>query len=186
MIFPWPRLFTQRFEINLVNIIILANVLLFGIFFMESENEKAKSKLFNTSYSDQTVNYYYKYLQENSELKQNKEILLQYDFKNSNHRSLVSSTALRDKNFISSLNYQVWDNDEIRWNHWKSLVIRYQDEIKDQTLFILGLSHGNKQSLSWITYQFSHMNEWHLFSNMIFLFLLDIALRNNLNHTKYT
>ncbi len=176
MIFPWPRIFFNRWDINIVNIIILANVLLFFIFFVESENEKVKSKLFNASYSDLTAEYYFKFLNKNMDIEANKKILIQYDYKNPNHRSLVSSTALRDKNFINSLDYTVWDADEIRWKQWKTMVDEYQEKVKDQTLFVLGLSHGNKGTLSWITYQFSHMNFWHLFSNMVFLFFIGYSI----------
>lgn len=176
MIFPWPRIFFNRWDINIVNIIIIANVLLFFMFFVESENEKVKSKLFNSSYGDLTAEYYFKYLNKNIQVDENKNMLIQYDFKNESHRALISSTALRDKNFISSLEYTVWDQDEVRWAHWKELVDEYQGKVKEQTLFMLGLSHGNKETLSWFTYQFSHMNFWHLFSNMIFLFFIGYSL----------
>lgn len=176
MIFPWPRIFFDRWDINFVNIIIVANVLLFFVFFVESENEKVKSKLFNASYSDLTADYYFKYLNKNIDVEENKKILLQYDFRNPSHRSLVSATALRDKNFVKSLDFTVWDSDDVRWQQWKAMVTEYQDRIKEQTLFMLGLSHGNKETLGWVTYQFSHMNLWHLFSNMIFLFLIGYSL----------
>ena len=180
MIFPWPRIFINRLDINFVNILILANVLLFFVFFVESENEKVKSKLFGTEYSAITTDYFFKYLQGKSEIPEYKKILLQFDPKNSDHHGIVSAAALRDKGFISSIDTIMWDNDEVRWSAWKALVLDYQDKIKKQTLFMLGLSHGNKSSLSWITYQFSHLNLWHLFSNMLFLFLIGYALEASL------
>jgi membrane associated rhomboid family serine protease len=185
MIFPWPRLFFKRLDINIVNIIILANVLLFFVYFLDSESEKVKSKLFGPSYAELTSNYYFKYLNQNSEVETNKKILLQYDFQNAEHKQLLSSTALRDNNFINSIETIVWDQDEVRWTRWKSLVKEYQDKVKLQTLFMLGLSHGNKNTLSWFTYQFSHMNVWHLFSNMIFLFFIGYALESLLGATGF-
>lgn len=176
MIFPWPRLFSKRLDINFVNILILANIFLFFIFFLESESEKVKSKLFNPNYSSLTADYYLKYLNQNIEIEENKKILLQYDFKKNSHRVLASASALRDKNFIKSIEFTVWDHDEVRWAFWKGLVAEYQEKVKQQTLFMLGLSHGNRNTLSWITYQFSHMNLWHLFSNMIFLFFIGYSL----------
>lgn len=176
MIFPWPRLFFNRWDINVVNVLIIANALLFFMFFMESESEKVKSKLFNASYSDLTAEYYAKYLNSNIEVESNKKILVQYDFKNPSHRSLISSTALRDKGFVNSIEFSSWDHDQVRWSQWKRMVDEYQGKVKEQTLFILGLSHGTKDTLAWITYQFSHMNLWHLISNMIFLFFVGYSL----------
>lgn len=180
MIFPWPRIFINRLDINFVNILILANVLLFFMFFLDSENEKIKSKLFGAQFSSLTSDYYFKYLNRNSENPEHKKILLQFDQKNSDHHMLISSTALRDKGFVASIENTVWDKDEVRWNAWKTLVVDYRDRVKQQTLFMLGLSHGNKSTLSWITYQFSHMNLWHLFSNMLFLFLIGYSLEATL------
>ncbi len=176
MIFPWPSIFFNRWDINVVNILIIANVLLFFMFFTESEAEKIKSKLFNASYSDLTAEYYGKYLNQNTNVEENRKMLIQYDFSKRTHRDLISTTALRDKNFVKSLGYTTWDQDEVRWQHWKAMVDEYQNKVKEQTLFMLGLSHGNKETLSWFTYQFSHMNFWHLFSNMIFLFFVGYAL----------
>lgn len=178
MIFPWPKFFLNRFDINFVNILILANVLLFFIFFTQSDDEKVKSKLFSPAYAEQTAVYYFKYLNHNMEVGDNKKLLLQYDSKNVDHRAILSSTALRDKNFIGSIENRSWDNDDVRWANWKKLVAEYQERVKQQTLFMLGLSHGNKQTFSWFTYQFSHMNLWHLFSNMLFLFLIGYALES--------
>lgn len=178
MIFPWPRLFLNRLDINFVNILILANVLLFFMFFTQSDGEKVKSKLFSAGYADITAQYYFKYLNQHIEIGDNKKLLLQYDMSNAEHRAVLSSTALRDKNFISSIENRSWDGDEVRWGNWKKMVAEYQEKVKQQTLFMLGLSHGNKQTFSWFTYQFSHMNLWHLFSNMLFLFLIGYALES--------
>lgn len=178
MIFPWPRLFINRWDINFVNILILANVLLFFMFFTQSDDEKVKSKLFSPAYADLTAQYYFKYLNQNVEIAANRKLLIQYDFSKAEHRAVVSATALRDKNFIGSVENRSWDNDEVRWTHWKKMVSEYQEKVKQQTLFMLGLSHGNKQTFSWFTYQFSHMNLWHLFSNMLFLFLIGYALES--------
>lgn len=178
MIFPWPKLFLKRLDINFVNILILANVLLFFMFFTQSDDEKVKSKLFSPAYAELTTHYYFKYLNYNMDVGDNKKLLLQYDSNNTDHRSILSSTALRDKNFIGSIENRSWDNDEVRWGNWKKMVAEYQERVKQQTLFMLGLSHGNKQTFSWFTYQFSHMNLWHLFSNMLFLFLIGYALES--------
>ncbi len=176
MIFPWPRAFLDRLDINFVNIIIAANVLLFFVFFADSDEEKVKSKLFNVGYNAITAEYYYKYLNLNAHTEENKRLLMQYDFSNADQRAILGSIALRDKNFVKSLEYSVWDKDDVRWTDWKKMVVDYQDKVRDQKLFMLGLSNGNKDSLSWFTYQFSHMNIWHLFSNMIFLFCIGYAL----------
>lgn len=176
MIFPWPRFFIQRLDINFVNIIILSNVVLYFVFFVDTDNEKVKSKLFNSSYTELTAEYYYKYLSKNANVDENKKILMHYDYTVSEQRTILGSIALRDKDFIQSVEYTVWDKDEVRWSDWKQMVDEYQGKMKEQTLFMLGLSHGNKSSLSWFTYQFSHMNIWHLFSNMIFLFCIGYAL----------
>lgn len=186
MIFPWPRVFFNRLDVNIVNILILANLVLFIIFFIDSESEKVKSKLFSTSYSDLTAEYYFKFLNKNIDITDNKKLLLQYDVKNSTHRALISSSALRDKNFIKSLETTTWDQDSVRWTHWKNMVNDYQDRIKEQTLFMLGLSHGNSKTLSWLTYQFSHMNLWHLISNMIFLFFIGYTLEAALGVVGFT
>lgn len=178
MIFPWPRIFFNRLEINFVNILILANVVLFFLFFTQSDDEKVKSKLFSPGGAELTALYYHKYLNENMEIGDNKKMLLQYDFKNADQRAMLSSTALRDISFIASIENRSWDKDEIRWNYWKKMVSEYQEKVKQQTLFMLGLSHGNKQTFSWFTYQFSHMNIWHLFSNMLFLFLIGYSLES--------
>lgn len=178
MIFPWPKLFLKRLDINFVNILILANVLLFFMFFTQSDDEKVKSKLFSPAYAELTTHYYFKYLNYNMDVGDNKKLLLQYDSNNTDHRAILSSTALRDKNFIGSIENRSWDNDEVRWGNWKKMVAEYQERVKQQTLFMLGLSQGNKQTFSWFTYQFSHMNLWHLFSNMLFLFLIGYALES--------
>lgn len=172
MIFPWPKDFFSRLDLNFTNIFILLNVVIFFTFFSSSESQKVKSELFNSSGVKMTSEYYHKHLLKYQERPQYKGLLGTYDFENVSHQYLISSFAVRDQFFHAEVQKTVLDGDSIKWNYWKGLLEKYEEEIHDQVLYIMGLSHGNKSTLSWITYQFSHMNLWHLLSNMIFVFLL--------------
>lgn len=172
MIFPWPKNFLSRVEINFTNIFIILNVVLFFTFFVESDKQKVKSELFNTLGISLTAEYYHKHLLAHQDTANYKEILSTFDFKDKKHQYLVASMAVRDQNFVNAIEKNQLDGDSIKWNYWTDLMDKYKTEVKEQVLFMMGLSHGNKGTLSWITYQFSHMTFWHLVSNMIFIFLI--------------
>lgn len=172
MIFPWPLRGLSRLEINFTNVLMILNVVLFFSFFADSERQKIKSELFNSTGVTLTSEYYYKHLQANNSRIQYDEILKTYDFSNKKHQYYLASFAVRDQLFMNDIEKKHLDGDIIKWDYWLSLVAKYKEDVSAQVLFVMGLSHGNKGSLSWITYQFSHMTFWHLLSNMVFVFLL--------------
>ncbi|MBN8538083.1 MAG: rhomboid family intramembrane serine protease [Deltaproteobacteria bacterium] len=172
MIFPWPRTFLSRKDINFTNIFILLNMVLYLTFFLDSDSEKIKSELFNSFGVSLTTEYYQKHVLVNRDQKHYKDLLSTFDFSNPKHHYLISSFAVRDQFFMNEIEKRKFDRDSIKWDFWISLIDKYKAEVKEQVLFIMGLSHGNKRTFSWITYQFSHMTFLHLVSNMIFVFLI--------------
>lgn len=176
MFAPFPKTPVSWKDINLTNIIVVSNILLFFLFFFEVDDSVIKSKLFTPQVSEWTSRYYYKYLIQNDNIEYYKKLMIQYDMNNKIHRQILSVNALRDKSFFDQIKYIKFDLDEIRWSEWKNLIDDYRISFQDQYLFQLGLSHGNKSSLSWVTYQFSHMNLWHLISNMIFIVLIGYCI----------
>ncbi|MCK6597169.1 MAG: rhomboid family intramembrane serine protease [Bdellovibrionaceae bacterium] len=128
--------------------------------------------MFNNTGISITSEYYQRHLEKYQTQPHYKQILETYDFKDRKHQYFISSFAVRDKFFLEQVEKENFDKDEVRKNYWNDLISKYKMEVKEQVLFIMGLSHGNKETLSWITYQFSHMTFWHLLSNMLFIFLL--------------
>ncbi|MFN8846901.1 MAG: rhomboid family intramembrane serine protease [Bdellovibrionales bacterium] len=91
----------------------------------------------------------------------------------------VSRSALASEYFQEAL--AVWQSkrDPLSFDGWKTEYNDLKNEAENDPARIFGLSHKNRNSLAWVTYQFVQYDLVHLLSNVLTL-LLFAALAENL------
>ena len=83
----------------------------------------------------------------------------------------MGSQAVRDPDFIFAIEKWKSKIDPVGFNSWKNefeIIFKKQDT---KPIHVFGLSQVEKKPLTWLTYQFSHQNAFHLFSNMLLMVL---------------
>ena len=92
------------------------------------------------------------------------------------HHQTLGAWALRDHAFLSQAEKIKLPGDLVELARWQGQIRSFRESYFDQLVFRLGLSQVNKNSLSWITYQFSHSGFLHLVSNMIYFLIIGAAV----------
>ncbi len=89
------------------------------------------------------------------------------------HQSLelqaLGAEAIRDAGFVKALDQWKSKVDPVGFTEWKhnfDLIFKNQ---QSKAIGIFGLSQVKNQPWTWVTYQFSHQNSFHLFSNMFLM-----------------
>ncbi len=180
MIIPLPVDFWNYAKYPLTWAIIITNLLIYVLFFVDGKD----SINWVTFLSDQnmtiTGRVYAQYLKE---LPDDQRALLPawvntIKIENSEHYQTFGSWALRDYAFINQAEKIEVIGDAVALAHWREGIRDFRNSYFDQLVFRLGLSEVNKNSFSWITYQFSHSGFLHLLSNMIYFLIIGAAVES--------
>lgn len=178
MIIPCPVDFWNFAKYPLTWTILLTNILMFAIFFLDGKDSTQWTTFFSEQNLTITGHVYSQYL---TDLTEDKKILLpswvsSLKVESTDHYQTLGSWALRDYAFLKQAEKIEVVGDTVATNHWRQGIKEFRDSYFDQLVFKLGLSQVNKKSLSWITYQFSHSGFLHLISNMIYFAIIGAAV----------
>lgn len=83
----------------------------------------------------------------------------------------LGSQAVRDVDFIFAIEKWKSKIDPVGFSSWKKefeVIFKKKDT---KPINVFGLSQVENKPLTWLTYQFSHQNAFHLFSNMLLMVL---------------
>lgn len=178
MIIPFPEDLHKVTKYPLTLTLLILNTLIFFLFFTKDIGTLSSSQLLNSEGLHLTGRLYYQYLQglPAKELYAKPSWVQQMSSYNSEQMKVLGSYALRDSDFVARGEHLKFTGDDVKISSWRKNLIEFRDEYKDQTLFHFGLSSLSRSSLSWLTYQFSHSNWLHLFSNMAYLLVIGVAV----------
>lgn len=176
MIFPFPD-FIKYFKSSPMTIsLIMTNVFLFMVFFVDAEKTNYSSKLLSEEMMAFTGVKYVEYIQHQNLNDQLWQRSLQFSDEDQTQMRRFGSLALKDNSFLTAIADSSFSGDQIKVAYWKKLVQNFYDQYNSENLTMLGLSSNQSQLSNWISYQFSHASIYHLLSNMIFLMLVGILL----------
>ncbi len=178
MIIPCPIDFWNYAKYPLTWAILITNFLMFAIFFLDGKDSTSWATFFSEQNMTLTGRIYSQYLKD---LPEDQRALLPtwvstLKVESPEHYQTLGSWALRDSNFLKQGEKVEVLGDAVATNHWRKEIKDFRDSYFDQLVFRLGLSHVNRKSLSWITYQFSHSGFLHLISNMIYFLIIGAAV----------
>lgn len=180
MIFPMPENLQDFKKYPLTLTLIGLNVFLFIIFFSGQAFNAVNTKILERSNLELSGRIYKEFQIVSAKNMRSKlpEWLLNVDPRNSDGMTVLGVYALRDGAFLENAKNYEYAGDQIAIKRWKEDMGLYYKESQDQVLNKFGLSSLNSlsQPLTWITYQFSHSNWFHLLSNMIFLLTIGAAV----------
>lgn len=94
----------------------------------------------------------------------------------------LGSVAIRRQQFADRMLSEDWKpaGDPVAIARLRDELRKFRTASADDLTSRLGLSSVNRDSLAWITYQFSHAGWIHLISNLVFLLLIGAAVERQL------
>lgn len=158
--------------------LVALNLVIFMMIFSGVRENFPTSRLLKDEGLELTGRLYYQYLKESApaELAKKPAWILKMSSLNEEHMLVMGAYALRDSQFLTRAETSVFRGDEVQIASWKKQVSQFHEDYKDHLLFRFGLSSLEKNSMSWLTYQFSHSNWFHLASNLAFLIVVGAAV----------
>lgn len=158
--------------------LVALNLVIFMMIFSGVRESFPTSKLLKDEGLELTGRLYYQYLKESTpaELAKKPAWILKMSSLNEEHMLVMGAYALRDSQFLTMAETSFFRGDEVQIASWKKQVSQFHVDYKDHLLFRFGLSSLEKNSMSWLTYQFSHSNWFHLASNLAFLVVVGAAV----------
>lgn len=91
---------------------------------------------------------------------------------------VLGAFALRDSLFVIAAEKFPFQGDVVQIEGWRKNFADFRKKYQAQLLYRFGLSSSEMKPLSWITYQFSHSTWMHLFSNLLFLVVMGMAVES--------
>lgn len=86
--------------------------------------------------------------------------------------NLSASEALRDHRFWTRVEHFPFKGDRVQIELNRKRLMQYQKEYFESSQYQLGLGRIENSPWTWVTYQFTHASFFHLFGNMLVVFLL--------------
>ena len=166
MIFPTPVNPTNFSRFPLTWTLVALNFLLFVVIFSVEKESDNEEFFLRESTIQQTGIIYEHYRHPASQLTH----ITETDAKN------WGMQALRDEKFISGAENIKPFGDSIDFSRWQKKTIAFREDYFAQPTFQYGLSSASKSRWPWITYQFAHASWSHLFSNLVYLIIVGVAV----------
>jgi membrane associated rhomboid family serine protease len=178
MIVPCPVNFWEVSKYPLTWGLIFINFFIYVVFFLGAADSSKWNSFFDDENLNLTGRIYHQYLQaaEPRVVEKLPEWIQTMKPTTAYHYQSLAAWALRDSSFLNQAENLSLDGDIVAIKSWQDEIHRFKNSYFDQAVFKLGLSQVNRNSLSWVTYQFSHSSLVHLLSNMIYLLIIGTAV----------
>jgi membrane associated rhomboid family serine protease len=178
MIIPCPEDLRQFQRFPLTITLAALNVFIFILIFSGANSDLSNNRLFDLDGMTLTGRLYYQHLQSlpPEQLAETPKWVQQVSSGNSEQLAILGAYALRDSQFLLSGETRKYQGDQVQIATWREDFKKFRTDYKKQLLFRFGLSSIEKGPFSWVTYQFSHSNWMHLFSNLMFLVVMGAAV----------
>jgi membrane associated rhomboid family serine protease len=177
MILPFPIHFKDWKNYPFTLLLIGLNFFIYLVFFSGPTKEPSRDFLEADSLK-LTGRLYSQYLAQDKKNIQRADWVNQMKADVTDHLVALGIYALRDAQFLVEAESFSFEGDQVAIKSWKENFVDFQRRYQDQPLYRFGLSSMAKKSMAWITYQFSHSGFLHIFSNLIFLFLMGMAVES--------
>lgn len=178
MIIPCPEDLRgfRRFPLTIT--LAALNVFIFILIFSGASSDLSNNRLFELEGMTLTGRLYYQYLQDlpPETLAETPKWVQQISTSNSDQLAILGAYALRDSHFLMNGDSGEYRGDQVQIATWRDDFKKFRTDYKEQLMYRFGLSSLEKGPLSWLTYQFSHSNWLHLFSNLMFLVVIGAAV----------
>lgn len=178
MIFPNPENIKSFERHQITWTLIFANIFLFVLIFSVEQKKLTK----NEFYSDENLlvagGLYREFLNNlnDGDKKQMPRWLLELPRQTPDQLQILGNFAVRDSRFLEKAAAYEGIGDTVAIKQWQQALSDHKNKMSESPSAIYGLSSQTKDSLAWLTYQFSHGGWLHLFSNMIFLLFVGSAV----------
>lgn len=180
MILPSPADIREYTRYPLTITLVFLNIFIFILIFSGNQSSLSSSSLLQEEGLTLSGRLYYQYLKEvpAKTLFEKPEWTHNMRPDNSEQMGVLGAYALRDADFLKVAEKISYRGDDIAIATWKKDIRDFRKQYQEQLLFRFGLSSMEKGPLSWLTYQFSHSNWVHLFSNLMFLVVIGAAVES--------
>lgn len=179
MILPCPETPFPPQRHPLTWTVLCLNIFLFVLIFSSSDRQVG-SAVRDITNQDLEVSgeLYLQYMEglEKAELATKPLWVQQVQRNNVEQLQVLGAYSIRDQLFLEYAKNHNFYGDDIAIADWRAHVNEYINKYKNQVVSHFGLSSLTSGNLSWVTYQFSHANFFHLLSNMIFLIFIGSAV----------
>jgi membrane associated rhomboid family serine protease len=177
MIVPCPVNFWELKRYPLTWGLVGINIFIFLVFFLGANEQSNWDSFFSESNLRLTGRIYHEYiLKPETDTKNLPPWITTMTPTTETHFQSLAAWALRDSTFLEVSDDIKVSGDDVAIKLWKDGIYKFKNSYYEQMVFKLGLSRMNKDSLAWITYQFSHSGFIHLLSNMIYLVIIGTAV----------
>lgn len=176
MIIPYPVELKEIHKLPVTTMLVCLNIFLFVIYFSGHDSAIYSSPLLQADGLAMTGRMYQQYIQDSGNERERPEWVREIRNEDRGQLGVLGAYALRDNQFISLAKAFNFAGDSVRIAEWKENVEKYQAEYQKSILTKFGLSAQSKGPIAWLTYQFSHSNWMHLFSNVIYLLFIGAAV----------
>lgn len=177
MILPLPDLSKDWQKTPVTWTLLALNIFLFILFFSKDPSSERESAFLRPKSLQVTGQLYFQYLKNLSpqELFTRPSWIHRMKTEDSEQMETLGVYALRDEKFLDYASEAIFHGDMVRIVQWRKDLQEFRRHWGDDLAFAFGLS-SPEPSLKWITYQFTHAGWMHLFSNMIFMLVVSLAI----------
>jgi membrane associated rhomboid family serine protease len=178
MILPQPEPLSKFHRYPLTWTLLALNVLIYFLFFAGQPDGFKDQKILQTESTVITGKLYYQYLRHLSSFEQGYRApwIFKLSPESDDQMEILGSYALRDADFLNQVETFQFSGDEVAINRWREQAASFLKFYNEDTMYNFGLNKTAANSVTWITYQFSHASLTHLFSNMLFLVVMGTAV----------
>lgn len=181
MIFPCPENLRRPSVLPMTWALLAVNFVLFFLIFIGSETA-ADVELFQSDNLRLAGQIYQQYLETlpAEELRKEPTWIARMTKGHRDQMEFLGAYALRHRPFLAYAQTAQVAGDQVAIEKFRHQIEKFRAELSEMPLHRFGISSERRQGLSWVTYQFSHASLMHLFSNMIFLVFLGMAIETQL------
>ncbi len=178
MIIPNPTEIKEYQKFPLTITLVLLNIFMFILIFSGPEKSISDNSVLQEDRLVLSGRLYLQYLKTlpTEVLKKKPDWIQDMNPENTEHLGVLGIYSVRDADFLAVAGSTSFWGDEVQISDWKKEIYQFGTQYRNQLMFRFGLSSLEKKPLSWLTYQFSHLNWVHLLSNMLFLVLIGAAV----------
>lgn len=178
MILPQSEPLSKFHRFPLTWTLLALNVLIYFLFFAGQPDSFKDQKILQTESTVVTGKLYYQYLQHLSSFEQATRAswIYKLSVESDDQMEILGSYALRDADFLAQAETFPYTGDQVAIGRWREQAASFMKFYNEDTMYNFGLNKADANSMTWITYQFSHASMTHLFSNMLFLVVMGTAV----------